>query len=88
MNSPKPQSTFQKLALSFLALGVMPLVLMCLLFLRQFDRFATQSIENTMEEANYYAQSKVNGLFTAIDQSMDYLYDYSAGEYDDLYQLL
>ena len=88
MNSPKPQSTFQKLALSFLALGVMPLVLMFLLFLRQFDRFATQSIENTMEEANYYAQSKVNGLFTAIDQSMDYLYDYSAGEYDTLYQLL
>lgn len=88
MNSPKLQSTFQKLALAFLALGVMPLILMCLLFLRQFDRFATQSIENTMEEANYYAQGKVNDLLTAIDQSMDYLYDYSAGEYDALYSLL
>lgn len=88
MNRPKPQSTFQKLALAFLALGVMPLLLVCLLFLRQFDRFATQSIENTMEEANYYAQSKVNDLLCAIDQSMDYLYDYSAGDYGALYELL
>lgn len=88
MNKPRLRSTFQKLALAFLALGVMPMILVCLVFLRQFDRFATQSIENTMEEANYYAQSKVNGLFTAIDQSMDYLYDYSAGEYAALYSLL
>lgn len=88
MNSPKPQSTFQKLALAFLALGVMPLIAVCLLFLRQFDSFATQSIENTMEEANYYAQTKVNDLLTDIDQSMDYLYDYSAGEYGALYELL
>lgn len=88
MNRPKPRSTFQKLALAFLALGVMPLILVCLLFLRQFDRFATQSIENTMEEANYYAQRKVNDLLTAIDQSMDYLYDYSAGDYSALHALL
>ena len=88
MNSPRLQSTFQKLALAFLALGVMPLILVCLLFLRQFDSFAAQSIENTMEEANYYAQSKVNDLLTAIDQSMDYLYDYSAGEHGTLYELL
>ncbi len=88
MNSPKPRSTFQKLALAFLCLGVMPLILVCLVFLRQFDRYAVQSIENTMEEANYYAQSKVNDLLTAIDQSMDYLYDYSAGDYGALYDLL
>ena len=88
MNSPKLQSTFLKLALAFLGLGVMPLILVCLVFLRQFDRYAAQSIENTMEEANYYAQSKVNGLLTAIDQSMDYLYDYSAGDYGPLYDLL
>lgn len=88
MNRPKLQSTFQKLALSFLVLGVMPLILVCLMFLRQFDRFATQSIENTMEEANYYAQSKVNDLLTHIDRSMDYLYDYPAGEYGALYALL
>ena len=88
MNSPRPRSTFQKLALAFLALGVMPLILVCLLFLRQFDSYAAQSIENTMEEANYYAQSKVNDLLTSIDQSMDYLYDYSAGDYGALYALL
>lgn len=88
MNSPKPRSTFQKLALAFLGLGVVPLLLVCLVFLGQFDRFATQSIENTMEEANYYAQSKVSGLLAAIDQSMDYLYDYSAGDYGALHDLL
>ncbi len=54
----------------------------------QFSIQATRSIESTMEEANYYAQSKVNDLLTGIDQSMDYLYDYSAGDYGALYKLL
>ena len=88
MSRARYQSTFRKLALAFLALGVAPLIVVCLLFLHQFQRQATQSIESTMEEANYYAQSKVNDLLSGIDQSMDYLYDYSAGDYGTLCELL
>lgn len=88
MSRARYQSTFRKLALAFLALGVAPLIVVCLLFLHQFGIQATRSIESTMEEANYYAQSKVNDLLTGIDQSMDYLYDYSAGDYGALYKLL
>lgn len=88
MSRARYQSTFRKLALAFLALGVAPLIVVCLLFLRQFGIQATRSMESAMEEANYYAQSKVNDLLTGIDQSMDYLYDYSAGDYGKLYKLL
>lgn len=88
MSRARFPSTFQKLALAFLIVGVVPLVFVCLLFLGQFDRHFTRSLENTMEEANYYAQSKVDGLLSGIDQSMGCLYDYAAGEYGALWELL
>ena len=88
MSKARFQSTFRKLALAFLALGVAPMIVVCLLFLRQFDRQATQSIESTMEEANYYAQSKVNDLLSGIDQSMGAMYDWSSEEHAALYELL
>ena len=82
-----PQSTFQKLAMAFLGLGVVPLTLMFLLFLRNFESNFTRSLESTMEEANYYAQSKVDDLFTGIDRAMDCLYDSNAA-YGTLCDLL
>lgn len=87
MGRPKPQSTFQKLAAAFLGLGVVPLILMFLLFLQNFESSFTRSLESTMEEANYYAQSKVDDLFTGIDRAMDCLYDSSAA-YGTLRDLL
>ena len=87
MGRAKPQSTFQKLVMAFLGLGVVPLILMFLLFLRGFENIFTRSLESTMEEANYYAQSKVDDLITGIDRAMDCLYDSSAA-YGALYDLL
>lgn len=87
MGRAKPQSTFQKLVMAFLGLGVVPLSLMFLLFLRNFESSFTRSLESTMEEANYYAQSKVDDLITGIDRAMDCLYDNSAA-YGTLCDLL
>ena len=88
MNSWRPRSTFQKLVLTFLLLGVLPLFWVCLIFLRSYEVSARLSMENTMEEANYYAQSKVEDLIGSVDQSMEYLYDYAEGEYAALYEVL
>lgn len=88
MNSWRPRSTFQKLVLTFLLLGVLPLFCVCLIFLRGYEVSARLSLENTMEEANYYAQSKVEDLIGSVDQSMEYLYDYAEGEYTALYEVL
>ena len=87
MAKTRPQSTFQKLALAFLGLGVLPLIVMFLLFLRGFQGNFTRSLESTMEEANDYAQSKVEDLFKSIDRGMDCLYE-SNTAYGELYDLL
>ena len=87
MGRAKYRSTFQKLAMAFLGLGVVPLILMFLLFLQNFESSFTRSLESTMEEANYYAQSKVDDLFTGVDRAMDCLYDSDAA-YGTLRDLL
>lgn len=87
MGRASPRSTFQKLAMAFLGLGVAPLILMFLLFLQNLESIFTRSLESTMEEANYYAQSKVDDLLTGIDRAMDCLYDSSA-VYGELHDLL
>lgn len=88
MNRWKLQSTFQKMALSFLLLGVLPLLCVCLLFLWRYEINARLSIEAAMEEANFYAQTKVSDLLGGIDRSMEALYDYADGDYAALYEIL
>ena len=84
----KPQSTFQKLGLAFLLIGVLPLILICLIFMRRYESNAHATIEGNMEEANYFAQSKISAVIENIDRTMEVLYDYSAGSYTALWEIL
>lgn len=79
MSRWKIPSTFQKMAMAFLLLGVLPLLCVCLIFLRRYEANSEMTIKSNMVEANYYAQTKVGDLVGAIDQSMEYLYNYSGG---------
>ena len=88
MNRWKIQSTFQKMALSFLVLGVLPLLCVCLLFLRRYEANAQVTIESNMVEADYYAETKVGDLISTIDNAMERLYNYSGGGYAALYDIL
>lgn len=84
----KPQSTFQKISIAFLLLGVLPLILVCLLFLRRYEASADSTIRSNMEEANRFAQAKVEDLFGSVDRAMELLYDYSAADGSELWELL
>lgn len=84
----KPQSTFQKLSLAFLLLGVLPLILVCLLFMRRYETSARMVTNDNMEEAAYFAQSKIESLFAGIDGATEVLYDFSAGPYTALWEVL
>ena len=86
--SLKPQSTFQKLALAFLVIGVLPLIIVCIIFMRSYEGTAHRTIESNMQEATYFAHSKVYALMESIDNSMEILYDYSSGPYDTLWAIL
>ncbi len=86
--SLKPQSTFQKLALAFLVIGVLPLIIVCIIFMRSYESTAHRTIESNMQEASYFAHSKVYALMENIDSSMELLYDYSSGPYDTLWAIL
>lgn len=84
----KPQSTFQKLGLAFLLLGVLPLILTCLIFMRRYEGNAKIAMRGNMEEANYFAQSKVEALIESIDRATEVLYDFSVGSYSALWEVL
>ena len=45
---PRPQSTFQKLALAFLGIGVLPLICVCLIFMRSYESVANRTIESNI----------------------------------------
>lgn len=87
-NKFKPQSTFQKLGMAFLLLGVLPMILVCLLFMRQYEANAQTTMESNMQEANYYAQTKVGDLVEVLDRATEVLYDYSNGSYAAFWEVL
>lgn len=86
--SIKPQSTFQKLSLAFLIIGVLPLIMVCLVFMRSHENVAHRTIESNMQEANFFAHNKVYSLIENIDHSMTTLYDYSPAPYGNLWEIL
>lgn len=84
----RPQSTFQKLSLAFLGIGVLPMIIVCLIFMRSYESVSTRTIESTMQEATYFAHSKVSSIIENIDTSMRELYDFSVGPYHALWEIL
>ena len=84
----KPQSTFQKLGLAFLVVGVLPMVLLCIVFMHRYETNANIALENTMAEANYYAQSKAEQLVSSIDHAAETLYDHNFDGYSALWEVL
>ncbi len=84
----KPQSTFGKLSLAFLLLGVLPLILVCLIFMRRYETSAQVTTNSNIREANYFAQSKVSDLIDDIDRATEIMYDYSNGPYSSLWEIL
>lgn len=84
----KPQSTFQKLGLAFLLIGVLPMILVCMIFMRSYESTAHRAMESNMQEATYFAQSKGSQLIESIDHAMEIMYDYSNGPYSALWEVL
>lgn len=84
----KPQSTFQKLGLAFLLIGVLPMILVCMIFMRSYENTAQRTMDSNMKEANYFAQSKGSQLIESIDRAMEIMYDYSNGPYSALWEIL
>lgn len=83
----KPQSTFQKLSLAFLFIGVLPLVLVCGVFMRSYEGNVKRTIDSNMEEANYFAQSKASQLIESVDAAMEIIYDFSNESYGTLWEI-
>ncbi len=87
-NRLKPQSTFQKLGLAFLLIGVLPLILVCIIFMRSYENTVQLTMDSNMKEATYFAQSKGSQLVESIDSAMGVMYDYSNSSYSTLWEIL
>lgn len=84
----KPQSTFQKLGLAFLLIGVLPMIMVCTIFMRSYESTAQRTMDSNMQEANYFAQSKGAQLIESIDNAMGGMYDFTSGPYSALWEIL
>ena len=81
-------TTFQKLSLGFFLLGVLPMVLVCLLFMSRYEDNNMLTEEANMKEASYFAQVKICELIEGIDRSAEALYDYKPEDYSALYEVI
>ncbi len=84
----KPQSTFQKLGLAFLLIGVLPMIMVCTIFMRSYESTSQRTMDSNMQEANYFAQSKGAQLIESIDNAMGVMYDFTGGPYSTLWEIL
>ena len=81
-------TTFQKLSLGFLLLGILPMVLICLLFMSRYEDSNMLTVEANMKEAGYYAQVKISEQIEGVDRAAELLYDYETEPYSALYEIL
>ncbi|MBR5490710.1 MAG: sensor histidine kinase [Oscillospiraceae bacterium] len=81
-------TTFQKLSLAFFLLGILPMVLICLLFMSRYEDSNMLTVQANMKEAGFYAQVKISEQIEGVDRAAEILYDYEAEPYSALYEIL
>lgn len=81
-------SFFSKMTAFYICFGVIPLVLISLMFFYWYYSDASQSTKNNYSQITDYVERNVSELIQKADEVAGYLYDYTAADYDYLYELL
>lgn len=88
MKEKRFHSTYAKMTAFYICFGMVPLVLLSLVFFYWYSQDVMQSAENNYSQIADYVERNVSELVEKADEAAGYLYDYSAGDYQYLYQLL
>lgn len=84
----KTGSTFFKLTLAFICFGMIPLLVIGVLFILRYFSTVEQVLKNNYSLLGYYISKNVEELFDSADDTMAYAYDYKNDEYNYLYEVL
>lgn len=82
------KSTFFKLTMAFICFGMLPLLLIGILFIVRYFGTVETVTEKNYSLLGYYISKNVEDLFESADDSMAYAYDYKNEEYNYLYEVL
>lgn len=88
MRERRFHSTFTKMTAFYICFGMIPLVLISLIFFSWYYLDVMQSARSNYSQIADYVERNVSDLLETADETAGYLYDYSAGEYQYLYQIL
>lgn len=84
----KVNSTFFKLTIAFICFGMLPLLLIGILFILRYFATVEQVTKSNYSLLGYYISKNVEDLFNTADDAMAYVYDYKNDEYNYLYEIL
>lgn len=88
MKSKKTMTTFSKMTLTFIGLGLVPLLLLSLFFVYRFDVGVRDSqIKNTQDRIGYFAVN-VGDVFDNVDESMGLIYDFETSDGNTIAEIL
>ena len=88
MRARRFHSTFTKMTAFYIGFGMIPLVLISLMFFFWYHLDVMQSARSNYSQIADYVERNVSDLLETADETAGYLYDYSAGDYQYLYQIL
>lgn len=81
-------SYFAKMTAFYICFGMIPLVLISLTFFFWYYSDVVRSTENNYCQITEYLERNVSDLVEKADEVAAYLYEFRAGDYDYLYELL
>lgn len=83
-----PRTTFQKMTLAFLLLGVLPLLLLGLIYFARYRTSVEEVMWDNYAQINRYFAEHVEDVFASVDAALGSLYDYSDGDRQTLTEAL
>ncbi len=84
----KCSSTFFKLTIAFIGFGMVPLLVIGILFIVRYFGSVEQALENNYSLLSYYISKNVEDMFDSVDTAMGYVYDYNEEDYGYLHEVL
>ena len=74
-----PKTTYQKMVMGFLLLGVVPLLLMGLLYFARYHKSVEAVMVDNYIQINAYFAKNTEDTLESVDDAIGHLYDYSNG---------
>lgn len=88
MKLEKFRSTFSKMLTFFILFGVIPLVIISIMFFSWYYKDVEASVMKNYSQISEYLQRNVSSVILKADDTTGFMYDFEIDEYEHLYEIL